>query len=228
MTDTDTGTGADNEPKEPVTRQFLLITFCAQAATFTALGVLLWSYSDRPISSFIRLDLMDAFYGIALALLLWVFALVTYKIWPKYTERMARAQFKNFEYLDGSFPFSAIVVLSICAGVGEEALFRGGLQTAVGDVTGPHLAILISSALFALIHAAKPVITAIIFGIGVFFGYVYWLTDSLLLVMVAHTVYDVFAISALQKQFVALGVHKAHNDITNTALADPLNGEADA
>lgn len=228
MTDTDTETGADDEAKEPITRQSLLIMFCAQAATFTILGVLLWSYSDRPISSFVRLDLMDALYGVALALLLWAFALVTYKIWPEFTERMARAQFKNFEFLDGSFPFGAIVLLSICAGVGEEALFRGGLQTAIGDVISVHLAIIISSALFALIHLAKPVITVIIFGIGVFFGYVYWLTDSLLLVMVAHTIYDVFAISALQKQFVALGVHGAEKDITDTILADPLNGEADA
>lgn len=194
------------DDSKPLAQRDLLVLFTMQAAAFTGLGLALWYWSGRPVEQFLILDITDAFSGIVLGLALAAFGWATSRIFPGFAEKMTRLQAKNFAFLADKFPFPAIVLLSICAGVGEEALFRGGLQTLFADWAGPHAAILVSSTLFALIHLARPVITGIIFGIGVFFGYVYWLTDSLLLVMIAHTIYDIFAISALKKQFHILGL----------------------
>ena len=79
-------------------------------------------------------------------------------------------------------------------------MFRAGLQTLLGDYVGTVAAILVSSAIFAVVHMAKPVVASIIFVIGVLFGVVYVETGSLLTVMLAHAIYDIFALWYLQKR----------------------------
>ena len=98
------------------------------------------------------------------------------------------------------------MIVSLGAGIGEEALFRGGVQTLAGEYMPAPLAVLVASALFAFVHMAKPPIAAIIFSIGVLFGTIYWQTGSLLMVMIGHALYDVFAIWYLQKEMHRLGV----------------------
>ena len=65
--------------------------------------------------------------------------------------------------------------------------------------------ILIASALFAVVHLSKPPIMGIIFAIGLLFGTIYYATGSLVLVMIAHAVYDVFALHYLMKEMRRLG-----------------------
>ena len=49
-----------------------------------------------------------------------------------------------------------------------------------------------------------PVIMGIVFAIGALFGMVYHFTGSLLLVIAAHTVYDIFALRFLFREFERL------------------------
>ena len=70
-----------------------------------------------------------------------------------------------------------------------------------------------------MVHFAKPLVAAIIFVIGVVFGCVYWITDSLLAVMVGHALYDVFALWYVQKEMHRLDVFsgkEVSNDETIT------------
>jgi membrane protease YdiL (CAAX protease family) len=83
------------------------------------------------------------------------------------------------------------------------------LQTLLGDYVAMPLAIGISSALFALSHAAKPIIMALVFVVGIMFGVVFWQTGSLLGVIVGHFLYDVFALWYVLRRMGRLDVEDA-------------------
>ena len=117
-----------------------------------------------------------------------------------------RAQARNYPFLKHRISLAAIIFISICAGVGEEVFFRGGLQTVLGDYVPLPFAIALASALFAIVHFAQPLNSALIFVIGCLFGLVYWATGSLLTVIFAHMVYDIYALWALQNAMHEFGV----------------------
>ena len=184
----------------------LLGLLTAQTTVFVALGVLLWWFSGRPPAEMIGVDQRQILQGLALAIGLVMLAMATFYGLPKLSEHLVRAQADNFTFLENPLPLWAIVWISLGAGIGEEALFRGGVQTLAGDYLGAPLAILIGASLFAIVHFAKPLVAAIIFAIGALFGVVYWATDSLLAVMIGHALYDVFALWYVQKEMHRLGV----------------------
>lgn len=92
-----------------------------------------------------------------------------------------------FEYLNGligkgAWAFMTVVVL---APVFEETLFRGVVQTSAVRRNGPFAGILISSAVFAVIHfIPMQVINA--FFAGIVLGYIYYKTRSLVPVILLH------------------------------------------
>jgi len=100
--------------------------------------------------------------------------------------------FKNLTWLQ-------IVLLSISAGVGEELLFRGLLQTWLISVTNPWWGIVAASLVFGLMHYLNAAYILLTFLLGGLFGIVYYFTDSLVLVMLAHTVYDIIAFGIIVK-----------------------------
>ena len=183
-----------------------------QFALFTAIGAGLWYLTGRPLSQFVEPKASAILLGLALAGALSVVAYGFFKGFPRLSERFVRMQAKSYGFLGEKIGLPLIVLISIGAGVGEEALFRGGVQTLAIDYLGPAGGILLASAVFAAVHPSKPQIMAIIFAIGVLFGWVYWMTGSLVLVMVAHAVYDIFAIDYLLKEFRRLNVLSAPAD----------------
>lgn len=110
--------------------------------------------------------------------------------------RNVNAQYAN---LLGRFKLnmSEIILVSLCAGVGEEILFRGALQ--------PIFGILITSIIFVAIHGyLNPkewrisiyglFMTVAIYGIGVMSDYL-----GLLSAIIAHTIIDIYLLHHLQK-----------------------------
>lgn len=177
-----------------------------QTAAFIAFGVALWIASDRPAASFVSYQVWEIGAGLALAFALIALSFGLSKAFPKWVEWLVHSQARNYPFLKHRISLLAIIFISICAGVGEEALFRGGLQTLLGDYLPLPVAILVASALFALIHFAQPFNSVLIFVIGCLFGVVYWATGSLLTVILAHTVYDIYALWTLQKAMHEFGV----------------------
>ncbi len=184
----------------------LLSFIGAQAVCFTAFGAVLWAFGDRPLGAFITTAAWEIGYGVALAGVLIAIAAALSRIFPAWADWLVRSQAGNYPFLKQRLSMAAIIFISICAGLGEEALFRGGVQVLLGDYLPVALAILIASCAFALIHFAQPVISAMIFLIGAIFGLVYWQTGSLLTVVIGHAVYDVYALWALQEGMHRLGV----------------------
>ena len=89
-----------------------------------------------------------------------------------------------------------LVALAVFAGVGEELLFRGAIQGWLAQHTHDAVAIVAASVLFGMVHYLSFTYFLLATGLGVVLGVAYALTDSLLLVMVWHGVYDMIALSA--------------------------------
>lgn len=187
------------------TTQIVLATF-AQATIFTALGVFLWWASGRDIADFISIDVGQIGWGLLLTASMIGFGYGLFKGFPKLGERLVRDQAHNLAFLKNKLNPAAIVAMSLCAGISEEVLFRGGLLTLFGDYMPFWIALIASAALFAAIHFAKLLVASFILAIGCTFGVFYVALESLLAVIVAHTLYDVWAIWYVQEEMHRLGV----------------------
>ncbi|MEO0699214.1 MAG: type II CAAX endopeptidase family protein [Pseudomonadota bacterium] len=188
----------------PLGKILALIGF--QTGAFALIGWSLWALSHDTSLPFISFALWEIGYGLALGGALIVASATLAAISPALMEKLVRAQAGTYPFLKDRLSLGPIVFLSLCAGIGEEALFRGGLQTWLGDYVPFPYPVLLAALAFALIHFAKPLISALIFAIGCLFGVIYWATGSLLTVMIGHAVYDIYAIWALQEAFHRLGV----------------------
>ncbi len=85
-------------------------------------------------------------------------------------------------------------VIALAAGVGEELLFRGVMQTAATRVTGVAAAIVLTSVIFGVAHALSPLYAILAGFVSAYLGGLMVATDSLVPPIVAHAVYDWFAL----------------------------------
>jgi membrane protease YdiL (CAAX protease family) len=94
-----------------------------------------------------------------------------------------------------------LVLVSTLAALAEEALFRGVLQSALGAHLPAWAAVLAASALFGLAHFLTPLYALVAAIVGIYFGLLLVLGGNLLVPIVAHGLYDVVALRALQRAF---------------------------
>lgn len=106
---------------------------------------------------------------------------------------IVREIFTTLEEIFGKLSLAGAVGAGIMAGMGEELLFRGVVQTAFGLPAGV--------ALFTLAHmGTKPLLLLILWTAmeGLWFGLLYETTGNLLYPMVVHGLHDIFGILAIQ------------------------------
>lgn len=93
---------------------------------------------------------------------------------------------------------STLLILSILAGIGEEILFRGAIQEIFG--------FLIATLLFGLVHymGQKVLLAYGIFALfaGFILGYLFILTDELLTPIIAHALFNIFALISISKGWI--------------------------
>ena len=94
-------------------------------------------------------------------------------------------------------PVWGIALISILAGVGEEALFRGVLQTYFAGHVGVVPALLVTSSLFGLLHPVTAVYAVMAGLVGLYLGVLAVWHDNLLVPMVVHALYDFVALTYL-------------------------------
>ncbi len=94
-------------------------------------------------------------------------------------------------------PVWGIALISILAGVGEEALFRGVLQTYLAGHVGVVPALLVTSSLFGLLHPVTAAYAVMAGLIGLYLGVLAIWHDNLLVPMVVHALYDFVALTYL-------------------------------
>jgi membrane protease YdiL (CAAX protease family) len=95
------------------------------------------------------------------------------------------------------------VVIALLAGLAEEALFRGVLQTALAGIVSPLTALVIASAAFGLAHLVTPAYAFIAGLIGLYLGLLHLISQNLFIPIVVHALYDFAALTYLlqAKQF---------------------------
>lgn len=97
-----------------------------------------------------------------------------------------------------------MALISLAAGVGEELLFRGLLQTALADWAGPPYGVwigLIAAAIvFGACHWVTTTYAYLAALIGLYFGLLFIVTGDLLPPVVAHGLYDFVALIYLVKR----------------------------
>lgn len=102
-----------------------------------------------------------------------------------------------------------VVALAMMAGLAEEVLFRGLLQDGLAGVLGWLPALLLSSAIFGLVHWVTPLYAFLAMVIGLYLGGLYVVTGNLLVPIVAHALYDVVALRYLMKNGTNGELHEA-------------------
>jgi len=91
-----------------------------------------------------------------------------------------------------------VALVSALAGLGEEMLFRGVLQPAIGGLAegtvGVWMGLLGSSLLFGLAHAVTRMYVVLAGLVGIYLGGLWLVTGNLTVPIVAHGLYDFIAI----------------------------------
>jgi membrane protease YdiL (CAAX protease family) len=126
-------------------------------------------------------------------------------LWLVHSSRASLRELREqVEWLIGEmFPSASpaqFALVALLAGVGEELLFRGVLQPVFGQWTTPVTGMIVASLLFGAAHALSKLYFLLATAIGLCFG---WLTlqyNDLVAPMLAHSLYDFFALSYLTRR----------------------------
>lgn len=87
-----------------------------------------------------------------------------------------------------------LAMISLLAGVGEEALFRGVLQTTVAGWSTSLWGLVAASVLFGLMHFVTPTYAMLATAIGAYLGWLFLAFDNLVVPMTVHGIYDFVAL----------------------------------
>ena len=83
-----------------------------------------------------------------------------------------------------------IAALSVCAGIAEEAFFRGAIQASLDGRIGEKLALVVASIAFGVVHPITRTYAVAATLIGAYLGGLFVWTGNLLVPIVCHAVYD--------------------------------------
>ena len=103
----------------------------------------------------------------------------------------------------GSGP-AAITLVALCAGLGEETLFRGLIQPALTTHLPVWAALAATAALFGLAHWITPTYALLAGIVGAYLGWLLLVSGNLLVPIVAHALYDLVALTLLVRLKPAL------------------------
>jgi membrane protease YdiL (CAAX protease family) len=159
--------------------------------------VLGWLLGHPPLLNF-AFRLADVGLGLAVAAPL-VLLFVILMRWPIGPIGRIKTFFDEevIPLLAGS-SWSEIALIAVSAGVGEEMLFRGVLQSAIQDWTGsPWWGVALGSLVFGLLHPISVPYIVVASFLGFVLGMVYVVNGNPLTVMVAHAAYDFAALGYL-------------------------------
>jgi len=180
-------------------RQLLLLAVGVEGG----LAVLAWGLGcllDLPPLHGWRWHAPDVMLGLAASLPMLVLFLLCVR-WPVGPLRRIKAF--SEEIIRPLFAPCGLVELALVsglAGLGEEMFFRGFLQALLARWLGPWAALATASALFGLLHLITPTYALLATAMGAYLGWLWLANGNLLVVVVAHAVYDFIALVYLVRQ----------------------------
>lgn len=88
------------------------------------------------------------------------------------------------------------LAIGLTAGITEEIMFRGLLQTELSSRFGDMAAVTVSSLVFGVLHASTPLYALLAGLTGAYFSALYLHTNNLAVPMISHALYDAIAVVA--------------------------------
>jgi membrane protease YdiL (CAAX protease family) len=157
-----------------------------------------WWLGHNPLARF-AWDYTDALRG-AIAPIPLILLFLGILRWPvgRLREIKSFCEDEFIPLLAGS-SWSDMALVAISAGVGEEMLFRGVLQSSLGSWLGTGWGLSLSSLLFGLLHPISLPYVFLMILVGFYLGETFIYTGNLLSVMVTHAVYDFALMTYLLK-----------------------------
>jgi uncharacterized protein len=122
--------------------------------------------------------------------------------WP--AARRLRQQVE--ELIRELFPHPTVfqlLAVSLLAGLGEELLFRGVVQSVVARWSTPIMGLAVASIVFGAFHAVSVVYFALATMAGAYLGWIVLASQDLLPAIVAHGIYDFIALLYLSQGMFA-------------------------
>lgn len=175
----------------------LIVFFEAGLAPFALL--LGWIFGHPPLEQF-QWRVADLGFGI-LASLPMIGAVIALLRWPfgPFQKIRKLCDDEVIPLLAGS-DWYELVMIALSAGVGEEMLFRGVIQTSfVSWLARPVLGLVLASLIFGLLHPVSVAYIVVATVLGIYLGWILILNGNLLTVIVAHALYDMAALGYLLK-----------------------------
>jgi uncharacterized protein len=94
-----------------------------------------------------------------------------------------------------------LALVAALAGIGEELLFRGVLQTGLSRLMPSGAALVLASGVFGLAHFATSLYALVAGLMGLYLGALFMIQGSLLAPMITHTLYDFLAILVVIRRY---------------------------
>lgn len=177
-------------------RNFGLILL-SQLTIMAVGGLFLWALGvklpDANINAF-----QSVAVGTFLAITTFLLFVLVYRFGGKFAQSLLN-DLHRVSWIFKGYSWAHISCVAALAGIGEELLFRGFLQTWLSNHFTITWAILIASVIFGLLHYLSHAYFISVTLMSIAFGVAYYITDSLLMVMVWHGVYDFIALLVLVK-----------------------------
>lgn len=148
-----------------------------------------WCLGHDPRAT-LRWVASEAGWGAVAAIPPLVFALSTLQWMPRLMPEVCRIVDELLVPLFRECTVWQLAMLSLAAGFGEELLFRGLVQGGASQWLGPWGGLAVASVLFGMAHALNREYFFLTTGMGIYLGGLWMFSDSLLLVVVTHAVYD--------------------------------------
>ncbi|MGC8639075.1 MAG: CPBP family intramembrane glutamic endopeptidase [Isosphaeraceae bacterium] len=176
----------DDQPGRDVIIMFAVFFEGGLAPLSLLLG---WWWGHNPLQQF-SWNAGDALKGVIAALPMIGLFLVVLR-WPIGPLRKIKSFCEDeFVPLLAGSSWSDMALIAISAGVGEEMLFRGAIQTSLGAWLGDLWGLSLAGLLFGMLHPISIPYIVVTFGVGLFLGGEYVYTGNLLAVIVTHALYD--------------------------------------
>ena len=110
-----------------------------------------------------------------------------------------------------------LLLVAIMSGIGEELLFRGILQTSItngcgGGIWGLAIGVVLTSALFGIVHPINKLYVFLCFVIGIYLGLLFaWSDNNLIVPIIIHALYN-FVIFLAMPQMVGFSPDMSTSD----------------
>ena len=148
-------------------------------------------------------DLEGLVWGLCGTVPLILFALLSRTRWARQLGPLRRIE-EVVERLMGKaiteMSLLQIVLISVAAGYGEEALFRGVLERWLEESLTQVSAVLLSATLFGLLHPMTVGYFVLTFCIGIWFSWLHHQTGNLFVPAFAHALYDTLALLLFRRK----------------------------